>query len=84
MGGMFGGGKPDTSAAEESLRLQREQAKEAREKAEQERRDYAEEMAAGKRARRVGGKRGLLSEGRFSPELGIQDDEEDNNTLGSA
>ena len=83
MGGMFGG-KPDTSAAEEALKLQRQQAQEAREKAEQERRDYAAEMASGKRARRVGGKRGLLSEGRFSPELGVQDDEEDNNTLGSA
>jgi len=83
MGGAFGGGKPDTSAAEESLRLQRQQAEEARQKAEEERRDYAEKMSSVKRARRAGGKRGLLAEGRFSPELGVQEEEENKNTLGS-
>jgi hypothetical protein len=83
MGGAFGGGKPDTSAAEESLRLQREQAKEAKAQAEEERRKYAEDMSSKRRARRAGGKRTLLAEGRFSPELGVEE-EENKNTLGSA
>ena len=83
MGGAFGGGKPDTSAAEESLRLQREQAKQAKEQAEEERRTYAEQMSSNRTARRAGGKRTLLAEGRFSPELGI-DEEENKDTLGSA
>jgi hypothetical protein len=73
MGG-FGGGKPDTSAAEESLRLQREETKRAREAAEAEKRTLAEQMSASKRARRVGGKRMLLAQ-RVTPETGM--DEED-------
>ena len=80
MGGAFGGGKPDTSAAEESLRLQREETKRAREAAEAEKRDYAEQMTASKRARLKGGKRMLLSESRLTPETGLED--EDTQTLG--
>ena len=38
--GSFGGGKPDTSAAEESLRLQREETKRARAAAEEEKRTF--------------------------------------------
>lgn len=74
MGG-FGGGKPDTSAAEESLRLQREETARARAAAEEEKRNLAEQMSASKRARLRGGKRMLLSESRLSPEMGL--DEED-------
>ena len=74
MGGAFGGGKPDTSAAEESLRLQREETKRAREAAETEKRDYAEKMTASKRARLKGGKRMLLSESRLTPEAGLEDE----------
>jgi len=80
MGGAFGGGKPDTSAAEESLRLQREETKRAREQAQTEKRDLQEEMAAKRRARARGGKRTLLAGGRFSPEVGVEDED---NTLGS-
>ena len=74
MGGAFGGGKPDTSAAEESLRLQREETKRAREADEAEKRDYAEKMTASKRARLKGGKRMLLSESRLTPEAGLEDE----------
>lgn len=80
MGGVFGGGKPDTSAAEESLRMQREATAKARETAEQEKRDLAEQMSAQKRARMRGGKRMLLSESRLTPETGL--DEEEKKTLG--
>ena len=78
MGG-FGGGKPDTSAAEESLRLQREETARARKAAEEEKRSLAEQMSASKRARRVGGKRMLLAQ-RVTPETGLDEDE---NTLGT-
>ena len=80
MGGAFGGGKPDTSAAEESLRMQREATAKARETAEQEKRDLAEQMSAQKRARMRGGKRMLLSESRLTPEAGL--DEEEKKKLG--
>ena len=81
MGGLLGK-KPDTSAAMESIRLQREQLKEARDKAEAEKRQYGEEMASSMRARRRGGNRTLLASNRFSPELGI-DDESTKKTLGA-
>ncbi len=80
MGGVFGGGKPDTSAAEAQLAAQREETARARKAAEGEKRDLQEEMAAKQRARRGGGKRMLLSDTRLTPELGI--DEE--NTLGTS
>ena len=75
MGG-FGGGKPDTSAAEESLRMQREETARARKAAEEEKRNLAEQMSAQKRARLKGGKRMLLSESRLSPEMGIDEEEQ--------
>jgi len=84
MGGLVGGGKPDNSAALESLRLQREQAETARKQAEEQKRQYAEDLAAKQRARRTGGKRSLLAEGRFSPELGVTDEEDKTSTLGTA
>jgi len=76
MGGAFGGGKPDTSAAEESLRMQREETARARKAAEEEKRNLAEQMSAQKRARLRGGKRMLLSESRLSPEMGIDEEEQ--------
>lgn len=76
MGGAFGGGKPDTSAAEESLRMQREETARARTAAEEEKRNLAEQMSAQKRARLRGGKRMLLSESRLSPEMGIDEEEQ--------
>ena len=74
--GCFGGGKPDTSAAEESLRMQREETARARKAAEEEKRNLAEQMSAQKRARLKGGKRMLLSESRLSPEMGIDEEEQ--------
>jgi hypothetical protein len=79
MGGLVGGGKPDTSAAEESLRMQREETARARQAAEEEKRTLAEQMSASKRARRVGGKRMLLAQ-RVTPETGMDEDE---NLLGT-
>lgn len=73
MGGLVGGGKPDTSAAEESLRLQREETKRARQAAEEEKRDLQERQASQSRARRFGGKRSLLAS-RVSPEAGVEED----------
>lgn len=80
MGGFFGG-KPDNSAAMESLRLQREQADTARKQAEEQKRQYAEDLASKQRARRAGGQRALLA-GRFTPELGVTD-ETTKTTLGA-
>jgi hypothetical protein len=79
MGGLVGGGKPDTSAAEESLRIQSEETKSAREAAQEEKRDLQEQMAAKSRARRGGGKRSLLAS-RLTPETGVEDE---NKNLGS-
>jgi len=77
MGGLIGG-KPDTSAADEALRLQREEVARARKAAEEQKRELAEQMSASQKARRVGGKRMLLAQ-RVTPETGV--DEEDQ-TLG--
>jgi hypothetical protein len=81
MGGLLGK-KPDTSAAQESIRLQREQLADQKKEAETEKRKYGEQQAAAMAARRRGGKRGLLASSRFSPELGV-DDENLQSTLGA-
>jgi|TARA_R110000822_G_scaffold79656_5_gene190331 hypothetical protein len=76
MGGLIGGSaKPDTSAAEESLRMQREQTAKATKQAQDEKREIATGMAAKKKALARGGSRMLLAEGRLTPETGIDDDE---------
>ncbi len=77
MGGLIGGGtpKPDTSAAEESLRMQREQTEAATKRAQDEKREMAEGMSAKKRALARGGSRMLLSDTRLTPETGLDDDE---------
>ena len=79
----MGGGKPDTSAAEESLRLQRQQTADAKNKAEEDKRKYAEDLSAKKRALTRGGTRMLLSESRLTPEAGVLTDEELKKTLGA-
>jgi hypothetical protein len=76
MGGAFGGGKPDTSAAEESLRLQRAETARAKAAAEEEKRGLEEQLAGKRRARLRGGKRMLLSESRLIPEMGIEEEEQ--------
>lgn len=69
MSGLFS--KPDNSAAAAQIELQREQNKEARERAMAERRAQLEELAARRRARQRGGSRMLLSTERLSPEIGL-------------
>jgi len=80
MGGLVGGAsKPDTSAAEAQLAMQREETARARKAAEEEKRDLQEQMAAKQRARRYGGKRSLLFQSRLAPETGVEEDQ----TLGT-
>ena len=79
----MGGGKPDNSAAMESLRLQREQTATAKSQAEEERRKSAEDYSAKKRLLSRGGKRALLAEGRLTPETGIDDEDMLKPTLGA-
>jgi len=75
MGGVFGGGKPDTSAAEAQLAAQRAETERMRKQSEEEKRDLQEQMAAKRRATSRGGKRMLLSDTRLNPELGIEDEQ---------
>jgi hypothetical protein len=77
MGGMFGGGKPDTSAMQAQIEQQRKETERLRAQAEQEKRDLAEEMSAKRKARSTrGGSRLLLAEERLTPEAGLPMDEE--------
>ena len=91
MGGLFGGGKVkapvapkiDTSAqdkmiaqTQQQIDTQQKETERLRTQAEEERRTMEEQLAAKQSARRRGGKRSLLSEARFMPELGIMDEEE--------
>jgi len=75
MGGAFGGGKPDTSAAEAQLAAQRAETERMRKEAQDEKRDMQEQMAAKRRATSRGGKRMLLSDTRLNPELGLEDEQ---------
>jgi len=79
MGGVFGGGKPDTSAAEAQLAAQRAETERMRKQSEEEKRDLQEQMAAKRRATSRGGKRMLLSDTRLNPEIGL---DEEQNKLG--
>ena len=75
MGGAFGGGKPDTSAAEAQLAAQRAETERMRQQAQEEKRDLQEQMAAKRRSKTRGGKRMLLSDTRLNPELGVEDEQ---------
>ena len=79
MGGLIGGGKPDTSAAEAQLAAQRAETERMRKQSEEEKRDLQEQMAAKRRATSRGGKRMLLSDTRLNPEVGL---DEEQNKLG--
>ena len=79
MGGLIGGGKPDTSAAEAQLAAQRAETERMRKQSEEEKRDLQEQMAAKRRAAGRGGKRMLLSDTRLNPEVGL---DEEQNKLG--
>lgn len=70
MGSLFS--SPDTSAQERQLEEMRKQNKLEETRLEEERRDTAEKMAGGLRARQRGGQRMLLSDTRLSPETGVQ------------
>lgn len=71
MGGLLGGG-PDTSAATESLNLQRKQMADAEAKALEDKRNLEQQLASKRRARVAGGSRVLLNEARLTPETGIE------------
>ena len=74
MGGLIGGApKPDTSAMERQIEMQRQETERMRQQAEQERRDLAEQMASKRTARAKGGSRMLLSEARLNPEAGMDE-----------
>lgn len=75
MGGAFGGGKPDTSAAEAQLAAQRAETERMRKQSEEEKRDLQEQMASKRRASQRGGKRMLLSDTRLNPEVGLEDEQ---------
>lgn len=77
MGGLLGGGKPDTSAAEAQIRAQQEETNRLRKQAEEDKRKLAEDLAAKRVARQRGGARALLAEERLNPETGVE-------TLGSS
>ena len=90
MGGLFGGApkmpKVDTSAqdkmieqTQQQIEMQQAETERMRTEAEQERRTMEEQMAAKRKATMRGGKRSLLSEARFMPELGVTDEDQ---TLG--
>jgi len=81
MGGILGGGSPkaDNSAAMAQIEQSRAETEKLRMKAEQDKRDLQEAMAAKKKVSRRGGSRMLLSDTRLTPETGIPLDE----TLGA-
>jgi hypothetical protein len=78
MGGLLGGSKPDTSAAEAQIRAQQAETDRLRAQAEQDKVKLAEDLAAKRTARQRGGARALLAEERLNPETGVSE------TLGSS
>lgn len=73
MGGLLGGGKPDTSAAEAQIRAQQEETNRLRKQAEEDKVKLAADMAAKRRAQQRGGARALLAEERLNPETGVSE-----------
>ena len=72
MGGLFGGSKPDTSAAEAQIRAQQAETDRLRSQAEQDKVKLASDLAA-KRVARQRGSRALLAAERLNPETGLSD-----------
>lgn len=72
---LLGGGMDNSAAkaAQQQLEMQRQEAEKMRVQAEQERRDFAEQMAGKQSARSRGGSRLLLSEARLNPETGVEE-----------
>lgn len=73
MGGLLGGGKPDTSAAEAQIRAQQVETDRLRKQAEQDKVALAENLASKRKAQQRGGARALLAEERLNPETGVTD-----------
>lgn len=71
MGGLLGGSKPDTSAAEAQIRAQQAETERLRAQAEQDKVKLATDLAAKRTARQRGGARALLAEERLNPETGV-------------
>lgn len=71
MGGLLGGSKPDTSAAEAQIRAQQAETERLRAQAEQDKVKLATDLAAKRVARQRGGARALLAEERLNPETGV-------------
>lgn len=71
MGGLLGGGKPDTSAAEAQIRMQQAETDRLRAQAEQDKVQLATDLASKRKARQRGGARALLAEERLNPETGL-------------
>ena len=72
MGGLIGGKKPDTSAAEAQIRSQQEETNRLRAQAEQDKVKLAADLAAKRTARQRGGVRAMLAEERLNPETGVE------------
>lgn len=72
MGGLLGGSKPDTSAAEAQIRAQQEETNRLRKQAEEDKVKLATDMASKRRAQQRGGARALLAEERLNPETGVE------------
>tara|TARA_B110000908_G_scaffold137332_1_gene162920 strand:- start:929 stop:1162 length:234 start_codon:yes stop_codon:yes gene_type:complete len=73
MGGLIGGGKPDTSAARAQMEQQRLETEKLRAQGEEDKRDMAASEASRKMARTRGGSRMLLAEDRLNPESGLDE-----------
>ena len=74
MSGLFGG-KPDTSAQEAQLELQRKQIEAQEARQNKEAAEEAMKLQAAMRARQRGGRRALLASTRDDSELGLGGDE---------
>jgi len=74
MGGILGGGKPDTSAAEAQIEETRKETKRLKEQALEDKRTKGEAESAKRMARMRGGNRALLSSLRDTGEMGVEED----------
>jgi len=74
MSGIFSAPKPDTSAAMAQIERDRKETKDLKDKAMAERREAAKKDSSTRLARRMGGKRALLSSERGYSEIGEEDE----------
>ena len=74
MGGLLGGSKPDTSAAEAQIAETRAETKRLKAQALEDKRTKGEAESAKRMARLRGGNRSLLSDIRGTGEVGVEDE----------